>query len=346
MLNISVCPADDDHYLMRPSENYFGETALAYAPTVRLSNGEQAVPQQFLDVNRRLGNLSNVLAEISLPSEYILFAGEEGSCLYIIVGAIGRENYVGYRNSIHEDKIVYGRRWLIEPSTPTSEIVQTALLAVQKVREHEARELLTLRINNGVNVSTPFNCHLDLPLMEANRSMLTKSESSVTEVLDETAIRALLTKVKFAGFSFELVKTVNIANKLVFEVHFIGVSKHFTELAGRSLAVVCERQDNSDFLHQLMNAIIQQSDRFIEEELKFKDFARFSHKLAPQELAEFSYSSRNIKVTDPRFDQNFEDMSYRVDAAKAPAYNDGCLGEKQKAIIKGFDDLAGHLPSE
>ena len=190
-------------------ENDFGETPLAYAPTVRMSNGKEAVPQQYLDVNRTLSNLSSVLTHISVPTDYQLFAGEEGSCLYLIVGVIGKENYPRSAEAGQMDKMVYGRRWLIEPTTPTSEIIQTALLAIKKVREHEVRELLTVRINQGSRVTTPFNCHLDLPLMAGS-----KPSFAAAQAID---VDSQLIDLNFAGYSFSVTQRVQLANKLVLE---------------------------------------------------------------------------------------------------------------------------------
>ncbi len=341
-LNLVVSNADQDiDSACLPSENEFGETPLAHAPSIQLANGERAVPQQFLDVNRQLDNLCNVLTEISLPNSYQLFAGQEGSCLYLIVGVIGHENYAGYKASVLDDKIVYGRRWLIEPSTPTSEIVQTAMLAVKKVREHEARELFTVRINKGRNIATPFNCHLDLPLMAANEGELISVDR--TKAGD---VENLLARVRFAGFRFTVVNVHLLSNSRLFELKLEGQSRHFPELCGEIIAVNCCKENTGDFLHQLISELIHKSDRHIEESIRFKDFARFSRDIDPIDLAKFSYATRNIKATDPRFDRNFEDMSYKVDAAKAPAYNTGVLGEKQRATIASVNGLLGYLPRE
>jgi len=317
-------------------QNEFGETPLAYAPTIRLSNGEEAVPQQFLDVDRKLANLCNVLVHVSVPSGYQLFAGQQDSCLYIIVGVVGKENYPGSPEIAKMDKIVYGRRWLIEPTTPTSEIVQTALLAIKKVREHEVRELLTVRIDNSTRVTTPFNCHLDLPLMAGNASTL--AGSSVVEVNEQ------LGDVKFAGYTFTVKSRIALGNRLIFELRIIGHSSHFSELENSSIVVMCEQENQSDFLHQLMAALIARSDRYVEESVAFKGFKRFSHEIDPIELAKFSYQTRNIEITDSRFDKGFEGMSYKVDASKAPRYNEGELGCRQRQLVASFDNLGGYLP--
>ena len=332
----------------QPKQNDFGETPLAYAPTIRLSNGEDAVPQQYLDVERTLSNLSNVLAHISVPKGYQLFAGQEGSCMYIIVGVVGKENYPPNADVAKLDKMVYGRRWLIEPTTPTSEIVQTSLLAVQKVREHEVRELFSVRTPNdsgltkvfqAAHITTPFNCHLDLPLMAGNRSLLSRDQSA--PVLD---VAAQLKGLKFADYTFELQNQTLFAGKSVFELKILGHSEHFPELQNESISVICEQPNDHDFLHQLITVLIAKSDRYVEENFSFKSFKRFSHDLDPIELAKFSYQTRNVKVTDKRFDKGFKDMSYKVDASKAPSYNGGELGRQQRQLVSSFDDLGGYLP--
>jgi hypothetical protein len=326
----------------KPIENEFGETPLAFSPTIRLADGGEAVPQQYLDVDRRLDNLCNVVAHISIPAGYQLFTGQEGSCLYLIVGVFGKENYPASAEIAKKDKVVYSRRWLIEPTTPTSEIVQTALLAVKKAREHEVRELFALRLDSGSKkgsrVATPFNCHLDLPLMVGNGSTLASASA-----ID---VKTQLKNLKFAGYTFEIQQRIELGHKWLFELNVVGKSSHFLELAGSSISVICQHKDQRDFVHQLINALIARSDRFVDELVSFKGFRRFSHTLDPVELANFSYKTRNIKVEDARFDKNFENMSYKVDASKAPFYNDGELGRQQRRLISSFSSLGGYLPRE
>ncbi|MBL4672685.1 MAG: hypothetical protein JKX81_10545 [Arenicella sp.] len=323
-------------------QNEFGETPLAFSPTIRLADGGEAIPQQYLDVDRKLDNLSNVVEHISVPAGYQLFTGQEGSCLYLVVGVFGKENYPASAEIAIKDKVVYSRRWLIEPTTPTSEIVQTALLAVKKAREHEARELFTVRIDRSLDqnsrVATPFNCHLDLPLMAGSESTLTS-----TSALD---VDKQLKGLKFAGYTFEVQQRIELGRKRLFELNVVGKSSHFLELAGSLISVICQHQDQRDFVHQLINALIARSDRFVDELVSFKGFTRFSHTLDPIALAKFSYKTRNIKAEDTRFDENFENMSYKVDASKAPFYNDGELGRQQRQLISSFSSLGGYLPLE
>ena len=321
-------------------ENDFGETALKFAPKIRLANGESAVPQQFLNVCRNQSNLSNILANISTPSNFQLFAGQEGSCLFLVVGVIGKENYPSNTRAREQTKIVYGRRWIIEESTPTSEVVQTAMLAIKKAREHEVRELVTLSINHGKNRATPFNCHLDLPLMVGNQALMQASEVP--------AIDDLIEGVRVDGNRLKLVRSVTLGSKRIVEVALAAneAQCYFSELEKAVITVICEDADGHDFLHQLMATLIKQSDRYVEESVAFKGFHRFSHNVDVLKLAEFSYQTRNVSVTDTRFNNEFKDMSYRVDAAKAPVFNVGELGRQQRQKLAEYDVLGGYLPCE
>ena len=153
-----------------------------------------------------------------------------------------------------------------------------------------------------------------------------------------------LETVAFAGYGFEIRERLLLGDRVVYELNIKGTSSHFPELAGTSLVVVCDCLNSGDFLHQLASSLISRSDRYIEESLEFKGFTRFSHQLDPIKLAEFSYQTRNVEISDSRFDKGFEDMSYKVDASKAPFYNDGELGRKQRALVASFDNLGGYLP--
>jgi len=122
----------------------------------------------------------------------------------------------------------------------------------------------------------------------------------------------------------------------------------FSDLEGQMLSFVCQQNSQAEFLHQLFSALLQASDNYVDEQTKFKDFARFSRQVCPSKVAEFSYRTRNITQQDTRFSEHFVDMSYRVDAAKAPNINDGELGERQRHMLSAaeasFGPLAGYLP--
>jgi len=331
--------------LVTAAPNMYGETPLPFAPSIRLSSGIRAVPQQYLDVQRTLANLESVLAEIVTPKGFQLFAGRDGENLFLVTAAFGAENYPCAHLNGGVTKIVYGRRWLIEPTTTTSEVVQTAMLAVKKTREHELREKFTLTINDGQNITTPFNCHQDLPLMVGEQKNLFAKHCGASSQAELTSI---LPRVRINGLTVKCVDVVTLGERQIFDLVLERDDEKttFTELNGGSLTVVCEQPSVTHFLHQLFNACLACSDHFVEEAFTFNGFARFSHKVSPEAIAEFSYLTRNVQTDDSRFDEAFKDMSYQVDSAKAPVINGGKLGQQQRNVIAQFPELAGYLPRE
>jgi len=326
-------------------ENIFGETPLPFSPRVPVADGAPVVPQQFLDVRRSLANLENVLAEVSVPDGFQLFAGEENKVLFLIVGVIGEENYPQGDTVADKPKIVYGRRWLIEPTTPTSEVVQTALLAIKKAREHELRERFKVTVESKQQVATPFNCHQDLPLMASHRALFEQDDSSEMTGL---ALENLLSLVTLAGMTFELVQRVQLTHHSIVEllVRPQVVDCDFQELLCEPLIVVVEAPGRAHFLHQLFNACLAKSDRFVEERVAFDGYQRFSHRSSPLEIAKFSIMTRNLKSTNALFQKQFKDMSYRVDSAKAPAFNGGKLGMQQRELVASYPELQGYRPKQ
>jgi len=313
------------------SSSVYGETPLPFAPQISLDGAQPVVPQQYLNVERSLSNIEAVLERIEFSDDYILFSHQENGVLSIQVGILGCENYPFNQKQKTETKIVYGRRWLIEPTTPTSEVVQTALLAIKKAREHELRENVIFKLNEQKK-TTPFNSHMDLPLMKSNPDFFYRGDRKGLGTEQElyARTRVILESVKLKSFEMQL-DSVRLLNeeKALIELSVTALKQHvhFPELNDQRIAFICDDFNESVFLHELMNELIKRSDRYIEEHFTFDGFARFSHKVCPKQLAEFSYQTRNIKHKDPRFHQHFRQMSYDVDASKAPFYAGGALGE-------------------
>ncbi len=338
-------------------ENEFGETPLSFAPRINIEVGHSVVPQQFLDVNRSLQNVEAILAKINVPKGFLLFAGEERGLVYITCGVIGRENYIKHPHQRNEKKIVYGRRWLLEPTTPTSEVIQTALLAVKKAREHELREHIVFLLDEGgvegsqvKRRTTPFNTHMDLPLMAsriAHNPTFFKTDGS-----RDWCVVSLLANIEIDGLLpvLERVHDVSCDRKL-YDIRLQFGEKEaecFAELQGKRLTLLCEEGTKTEFLHQLFNALLAISDATIDDTFEFDGFARFSRAICPSEMADFSYKTRNVVAQDQRFGQHFQDMSYRVDSSKAPAINAGDLGKSQQQMLNDEEQsngpLAGYLP--
>jgi len=327
------------------SPNEFGETPLPFAPKVMLESGESVVPQQYLEVVRNVQNLEAIIKRISFADEYLFFAGETNGALYLQVGVIGRENYRIEARHHDEVKIVYGRRWLIEPTTPTSEVVQTAMLAVKKAREHECREKIFKFINNGRNKTTPFNSHMDLPQMSGNSNRFNASIKTLQQQIDDLVTTI---KINTLGLALHSIHSIDDTKVLVgLQTVESAVPEHdFPELVDQCLFLLCDSQSSTDLAHELMAELVKRSDRYIEENFKFNDFARFSREISVSEIAKFSYESRNIAQLDERFDIYFRDMSDKVDSSKVPPFASGELGVTQLKALERAGVNAGYPPLE
>lgn len=342
---------------LAPQENEYGETPLPGAPTCESLDGLKVVPQQFLDVDRTLKSVERILNKISVPSPFLLFAGQQQSLVYLVCAVVGHENYPTKSAQALPAKIVYGRRWFLESSTPTSEVIQTALLAVKKAKEHELRESFKLKVvpNSSENdksvTTTPFNCHHDLPLMAVRRAQFEQIESEFNLV--ET-----LELVKVDGLSLRLLETKNLSvggTLYSIELGFAHESpKLFKEFLKKSIVFVCAKNTKADFLHSLFDALLVLSDAEVDEAFAFDGFSRFSRRICPTEIGDFSHETRNLSLSisegSDTFLSTFEDMSYRIDSTKAPVFNADELGAKQRLFLRGIEEqsgsLVGYLPKE
>jgi len=323
----------------------YGERALPFAPKVLVFDEFMAVPQQFLAVSRSLTQLVEILARIEVLDGYILFAGEVDNALTLQVGIIGYENYpaVSDCNQSLKTKIVYGRRWLIEDSTPTSEVIQTAFLAVQKAREHELREKLSIEFDHEGHRATPFNSHQDTPLMARASSLVTNPN------LD--TIEQAVSRVTFDGRTINLVSVKPISESTMIVCLRLQLEKKsacpfaFTELNDRDINLICYQDNVNALLHEIVEHLIILSNRFVAENFRFEGFNRFSHELNPIAIAEFSFDTRRPLSVCRNFAPYFTRMSYHIDSNKAPAYNSGQLGQQQLQQIERYDVTQGFLPT-
>ncbi len=323
--------------------NDFGELALPFAPSIIANDGEKVVPQQYLHVKRTLDSVENILSRIVVPDGFQLFAGQENGMVYLLCAVVGEENYPVDTSKEVTPKIVYGRRWLLEPSTPTSEVIQTAYLAIQKVREHELREKVVLRTNSQKgSKATPFNCHMDLPLMVAEMS------TGHPKPIVSFDIQKLLRDLTVDGMSVICNGSSELSQgRTLFDIELQARNagpSHFHDLEGKSFSVISISDDHVAFFHSLFEELNSMSNSLISETFEFDGFKRFSRRLDPVRVANFSVKTRNIKSNDGRFQHAFKDMSYEVDAAKAPFINQGELGEQQRDFVRSFPDLTGYLP--
>ena len=97
------------------------------APVITLNNGNQCIPQHYLVYQHTLASVQSLVYDIDFDDRFPVFVNKDNNELTIQIGIIGVDNY----KSCNEIKIVYGRKWRVEPSLPTSEIIQTVFLAIR-----------------------------------------------------------------------------------------------------------------------------------------------------------------------------------------------------------------------
>ncbi len=319
------------------------------APSVLLPNGNKVVPQHYLQFKQTLLSLREIINHIGEVPLTPIFADEDEQGMYIQVGLIGRENYDRGQYS-RPHKLVYGRKWRIDSDTPTSEIIQTAFLAIKKAREHEVRELLTLKHIHTGRVSAPFSTHQDLPLMANNRDLL--EPSYIHQEHDISAIETLLESIHFGERIVHLVNTlIRKQNSILdFRLGRAPLARQhesdLNEFDDWEFSLLVESFNPSHFLYALMDKLIAQSDAMVAEEFSYKGFKRFSRDNDPAHIASLSIALRPYErdMSNHEFATGFRELNYQTDAGRVPRLGQGALADKNRQIILSVNDLLGHMP--
>jgi hypothetical protein len=327
-----------------------GEYCLISAPTVNLPNGQSCVPQHFYGYNHSLESVESILHHIQFSHHYPIFCAEDEQGLFIQVGIIGRENYQRH-NPARAKKIVYGRKWRVEPNLPTSEIIQTVFLALKKAREHEIRELMTLTSLDGSKTSTPFNSHHDLPLMAECRSLFHLNEQEQTFTIE--SVQRLLDTLRFDQTKIQCVDVVHRPNgKVLIDVMFnIGnkeqdKSIEFSELHGIESTLLLDSSSANELLYALMDTLIQLSDRYVEKNFTFNGFNRFSREHDLPSIGEFSINTRfmNANTLNEEGKRLITEHNCSVDESRAPNIRLAQQKIRLAESFKNIEMIEGFLP--
>lgn len=303
-----------------------GERAIENAPTLTLRNGRSCIPQHYLQYSHTLNSVEAIIADIEFSDRYPIFISEDASNLILQIGIIGFDNYRPAAKQAGP-KIVFGRKWRIEHNLPTSEIIQTAFLAIKKAREHEIRELFTLTL--GGKTTTPFNNHHDLPLMARNAEILENSARSEMSFADSLSL------IKFDDGKFHALDIQDLRNGLMaITVQLdLAASTQHPELTSEPIVLLLKSMTPNALYHALITEIIALSDRFVDESFKYKGFARFSYKNDTLAIAQLSADLRQnpetllgAKVSD--FVKDFAVERYDTDITRVPQLTDSPYGKK------------------
>jgi len=314
------------------------EQPLTDAPTVHVSDKLQAVPQQFLSYSQSVDSVQCLLERIQYSSHYQLVAGQEGSATYLQVAIIGHDNYQAA--SQRKPKIVYGRKWFIPVHTPSSEIIQTAFLAIQKAQEHEVRERLV--VEHAGCKTTPYSSHMDLPLL-----CTAISQSAEQQAVSTSSSLASLT---LFGAEIQLESLVACRAGYLVDVTLGDIDDpvfHF--LSGQALCFQCHTPKDQaptagNIVTALLAAILERCHQQLARTFLFDGVARFNPDWSPQFLAAFSLATRRIQTPlSPQFQQRFASMCQQADMAHAPRLPFSACQQLLGKLEK-MGELEGYLP--
>jgi hypothetical protein len=263
------------------------------SPTVTLKNGSQCIPQHFYTFNHTLESVKKLLKRISFSNKFNPYVFEDKNVICLQIEIIGHENY-HYANSKRDIKKVYGRKWRIEKNLPTSEIIQTAMLAIKIAIEHELRELLKLKDTAENFISTPFNNHQDLPLICKEHRLLECDK----EALDITSVYNLLDKLSFNKQEIQIIDLSKHKDIYILEIKYAQTKTRLNEInffswfSNMKSTVILQNLSSTEILHVIMKDIISLSNQFVEDHFLFDGVARFSKIISPIKISKLAIQTR------------------------------------------------------
>ena len=307
------------------------EQPISYAPLVQLANKSWIVPQHFLRYKHTLSSVNQVLEDIDFSAHFRVLAAQKNEQLYLQVAVLSPDNYKtsSYAGEGTAKKLLFGRRWIVEDNLPTSELIQTAFLALKIAREHEVRELFQLTHSDNT-ISTPFNNHHDLPVMAQNAELVTAHTPPSTEIIEQ-----LLKRVLFAGATVSLSAMQQISSQQwLYTLKLHCHTCQLTEFNNKTFAFLTSDSSANSFLHGLIYALVDISNEYVSEQFKYQGFARFSKHNSVEKIGELSVAMRSPKVLGlcSLGKQHANKLNFEIDSSRAPQ---GC-GQ----AIDGF--LAAH----
>lgn len=321
-----------------------GESPMPGAPTV-VVDGSKVVPSQYKLYNQTVDAVQETVSKITYKPNVKVFVSSDGGKqdegVYIQVGIVGIDNYP-YKGKDMPEKIVYGRKWRVEKLLPTSELIQTVMLAIKSAEEHEMRERVV------INGYTPLNNHLDLPLLKDY--LKANPPQPEAQVKDLSAAQKVFDGVHVAGCKVEVLeyekrrtgRTV-VDVELKHDPQYEHVEKEFV---GKQYTIVSDGDTSSQLLYALMDTVLHETNRNIEETFKYDGFARFSRDITVPTLRDFNAFSRNARNFEmqPGFMDVARAMNRAIDAERPPIAMPGPANDPILREIDSKPNLLGAKP--
>lgn len=324
---------------------YKGESALDDSPLTKLNDGSHCIPQHYLSYQHTLESVEALVLKMEYSDKFPIFVFQENQDIIIQIGIIGQDNYLSKKDQT-KAKIVYGRKWRVEPNLPTSEIIQTVFLALKKAREHEIRELLRIQVNQSI--TTPFNNHHDAPLISKNSKAWESAGDQ--QITSKSSLKHILKHLKYDGVEFDLnsLEKRDSGQWLVELSLYNQSASDLLEMSDlKNMSFLIDQLSINHFLHGLMTTLIQLSDRHVDEHFLFEGVARFSWNLDILRIAKLSSETRRLHLQNDKwnFFQDWKHMNYETDTTRVPTLSNSPLSTKLKGTLCQFNPLDGVLPN-
>jgi hypothetical protein len=313
-----------------------GEKVMPKAPKVLLSNGNYCIPQHYLIYHHTLESVEALICDIEYDPRYIVFATENQGGIYVQIGVVGHDNY--YKKSTQKNnelKLLFGRKWRVEAELPTSEVIQTVFLAIKKSREHEIRELFKLTLQDSI--TTPFNTHIDLPLMAEFYNKRQCAAIPDTKASPEQKITEILSLITYDHSTITLQEVLQRGNGLWLVDIKINQTKRSTlpEMKSRTLYLQVESLTLNSISRALMEEFIRLSDLHVDQHFSYQGFHRFDPTIDIADIADLSQQTRKHELA-AHFVSEFIKTNEQVDLKRIPTVQAGALAKKHQKIIEQF----------
>jgi len=349
-----------------------GELSTKNAPQVKLDDGRLCIPQHYLKYKHTLATVEELVLKLNYCDEFPIFAAEDKNGIYIQVGIIDADNYAhSYAQSYAPDdtdsyiqadnnhlannretsdvkdknvKIMYGRKWRVEPKLPSSEIVQTVFLALKTAREHEIRERFRLSAFN--KITTPFNDHHDMTLLTNSDEKLRKNEIEKTW----PELQYELNNISYDHATFNIINMEQRHQEFWLLEVKVSTSQNTTlpELSqDQILVLVLAKPTFNDLCYQLITKLILLSNRHVDENFTYEGVARFSQQNNIKEIAKISANTRELHKTstEPNFEQHWRNDNYQVDLTRVPQLTQSILSQRITDLLNSYEDIGGIKPN-
>lgn len=316
-----------------------GELPVSGAPVIAISENVACIPQHFLTYDHTLASVEAIAARISCDEFYIPFVCEDQGGVFIQIGIVGRDNYKR-ADAQAGRKIVYGRKWRVEPNLPSSEIIQTIFLAIKTAREHEARECL--RVKLGQRWTTPFNNHHDLPLMARCADDIAPPARQEAEM----DMADMLGRIRYDHAQFMCTDLTQRGNGRWIADFTLSPSRasHLPEVmdAPQITLILSDLRMNT-VLYGLMDAMIDLANRHVEARFCFDGFARFDRSVDALRLGALALALRD-RAHEQSFESEITAERYDTDATRVPHVSSSAYGQAVEQHIATLNIQAGFLP--